>query len=172
MHFRRIKPSAVFGVNKPSGLPVCVANRRVKRKRLVLKHVRCQISSTKMRRNEQRWIHSFFFVIFKFNSNLLTLKKLNSNSLTLQNSNSNSSITRERIQIQSNPTFHTKDSKRILQFARSKSQSCTGKCVLAHRRCVITNKPTTQVAWIKNYMHSALARANEVRGYQPKVGGH
>ena len=22
MHFRRIKPSAVFGVNKPSGLPV------------------------------------------------------------------------------------------------------------------------------------------------------
>ena len=42
------------------------------------------------------------------NSNLLTLKKLNlnSNSLTLQkwNSNSSSSITRERIQIQSNPS--------------------------------------------------------------------
>ena len=36
------------------------------------------------------------------------------------NSNSNSPITRERIQIQiqSNPTFHTKDSKRSLHLAR------------------------------------------------------
>ena len=52
---------------------------------------------------DQGWIHSFFFLFL--NSNSLTLKKLNSNSLTLQKSNSNSSITRERIQIQSNPHF-------------------------------------------------------------------
>ena len=60
------------------------------------------------------------------NSNSLNLKNQNSNSLTLQklNSNSNSSITCERIQIQSNPAFYTKDSKRILLFAPSKSQMC------------------------------------------------
>ena len=78
------------------------------------------------------------------NSNSLTLKNQNSNSnsLTLQksNSNSNSSITCERIQIQiqnSNsiqpPLFYTQDSKRILQFASSKSQSRSRTCVLAHR---------------------------------------
>ena len=80
------------------------------------------------------------------NSNSLTLKNQNSNSnsnsLTLQksNSNSNSSIIRERIQIQiqnSNsiqpPLFYTQDSKRILQFASSKSQSRSHRCVLAHR---------------------------------------
>ena len=77
------------------------------------------------------------------NSNSLTLKKLNSNSnsLTLQKSNSksNSSITCERIQIQIqnlnsiHPPFYTKDSKRILLFAPSKSQSRCRRCVLAHR---------------------------------------
>ena len=71
----------------------------------------------------------------KLNSNSLTLKKLNSNSLTLEksNSNSNSSITRKRIQIQiqSNPTFHIKDLKRILQFAPSQSQSRSRRCALA-----------------------------------------
>ena len=81
------------------------------------------------------------------NSNSLTLKNQNSNSnsnsLTLQksnsNSNSNSSITCERIQIQiqnSNSIqpqlFYTQDSKRILQFASSKSQSRSRSCVLAH----------------------------------------
>ena len=30
------------------------------------------------------------------------------------------------------PTFYTKDSKRILQFASSKSQSCSHRCVLAN----------------------------------------
>ena len=99
----------------------------------------------------QGWIHSFFLEFLNSNSNSLTLKKLNSNSLTLKKlnsnsnsltlpkSNSNSSIIRERIQIQSNPTFHTKDSKRILQFAPSKSQSRSRRCVLAHHRCVINN---------------------------------
>ena len=31
------------------------------------------------------------------------------------------------------PTFYTKDSKRILQFAPSKSQSCSRRCVLVNR---------------------------------------
>ena len=37
----------------------CVANRRVKRKRLVFTHVHCQVSTTKMRRNETRPSHHF-----------------------------------------------------------------------------------------------------------------
>ena len=45
-----------------------------------------------------------------------------------------------KIQIQSNPTFHTKDSKRILQFAPSKTQSRCRRCVLAHHRCVINQR--------------------------------
>ena len=116
-------------------------------------------------------IFKFKFIDFKkLNSNSLNLKKLNSNSnsLTLQKSNSNSSITRERIQfqIQPNPTFHRKHSKRILQFATKKSQS---RCVLAHHRCVINQQLKLLESRIR---YSAVANANEVRGYQPKVGGH
>ena len=109
------------------------------------------------------------------NSNSLTLKKINSNSqlLTLQksnsNSDSNSSIARERIQIQiqSNPIFHTKDSKRILQFYQSKLQSRSHRCVLAHHRCAINQELKSLESSIGS---SAVARANEVRGHQPKVG--
>ena len=44
-------------------------------------------------------------------------------------------------------SFHTEDSKRISQFARSKLQSRSPRCVLTHHRCAM-NKPTTQVARI------------------------
>ena len=74
---------------------------------------------------------------FKF----IDFEKTNSNLLTLQTSNSNSSKTGERIQIQSNPTFHTKASKRILHFAPSKSQS-----QMSINASQVRNKLTTQVA--------------------------
>ena len=118
-----------------------------------------------------------FFQFFNSNSltlkkpNSLTLKKLNSNSLTLQKSNSNSSITRERIQIQiqSKPTFHSKNSKRILQFAPSKSQSRSHRCVLAHNRCVVNQQCYSLESSIG---YSAVARATKVRRNHPKVGGN
>ena len=106
----------------------------------------------------------------KVNSNSLTLKKLNSNSnsLTLQKSNSNSisSITRERIQIQiqSNPTFYTKDSKRILQFPPSKSQMCISASQVRNKQQLKSLESRIR--------YSGLATANEVREHQPKVGGH
>ena len=102
------------------------------------------------------------------NSNSVILKKLNSNSLTLQKSNSNSSITCERIQIQSNPTFHTKTSKRILQFVPSKLQTRSRRYVFAHQRCAINQQLKSLESRIRS---SAVARANEVREHQPKVGG-
>ena len=72
-----------------------------------------------------------------------------------------------KIQIQSNPTFRTKDSKRILQFAPSKSKSRSRKCVLAHHRCVINQQLKSLESRIGS---SAVARANEERGHQPKMG--
>ena len=55
------------------------------------------------------------------------------------------------------PTFHAKDSRKILQFAPSKSQSRRRRCVLAHHRCVIYQqlkllesriRPCARIAWL------------------------
>ena len=102
---------------------------------------------------------------FKFTFKFIDFAKVEFKFKFINNSwaDSNSNL---KFKFNPTPTFHTKDSKRILQFAPSKSQSRSRRCVLAHHRCVIYQQLKLLESRIGS---STVARANEVRGHWPKV---